>query len=394
MDRRDFMQYFKAVGSMAVVSSLPRYVGAPKLAGDVHRFGVNIPFSSFYNEESNHLLLGYFLATKHINKGGSLLGTRFFPNLKGNGILGKKVQLILKDSMGDAGIAKANAQDLFQSYGVVMVSGGTSSAEVLVNRAVASEHGFVCMDGISHSESCSKDQNGFSMNFDNKHSAEIVARQVAKGSRYIQIYAKYDWSKNQMAAFTEKLNQRGAIEVARYQMNDTMVSEAFQRLKESDAEALVINLYGQKLVKFMNTLMASPDLVQSLRKNKSQIVVPLISQLIEKSFDFSKVPGLVTCKFWDAEFPRDSVAKTFVREFEAEYGVKPSEASYISYFQTLNFANAAQGVGSFDRQPVANYLKSEAHERFQYSSDEHRAFDSGVLVVNQGAQDGLQKSLV
>ena len=72
-------------------------------------------------------------------------------SLKGNGILGKKVEYVTGDTQTKADAARASAKRMIEKDGVIMFSGCSSSAVAVATQALAQEMGIIYMVGLSHS---------------------------------------------------------------------------------------------------------------------------------------------------------------------------------------------------------------------------------------------------
>src|SRR6478672_2649859 len=89
----------------------------PAAAQDVVKIGLNYPETGAYAKQGLDQRRAADLAAEEINAGG--------------GILGKKVQLVYRDTKTNPKVAKANAVQLFDQEGVPMIFGGSASSEAI-----------------------------------------------------------------------------------------------------------------------------------------------------------------------------------------------------------------------------------------------------------------------
>lgn len=80
----------------------------------VVKIGLNYPETGPYAKQGLDQKRGAEIAAEEINASG--------------GILGKKIELVLRDTKSNAKLAKGNAEELYDRVGVPMIFGGSSSA--------------------------------------------------------------------------------------------------------------------------------------------------------------------------------------------------------------------------------------------------------------------------
>ena len=115
--------------------------------------GFNVPQTGPYADEGADELRAFKLAVKHLNGegDGGMMQTMKPMNLKGNGILGKKVEFVTGDTQTKSDAARASAKRMIEKDGVIMFSGGSSSGVAVAVQALAQEMGTVFMAGLTHS---------------------------------------------------------------------------------------------------------------------------------------------------------------------------------------------------------------------------------------------------
>src|SRR3546814_12317991 len=69
----------------------------------------------------------------------SLLKTFTPSSLKGNGVLGKKVEYVTGDTQTKSDAARASAKRMIEKDGVIMFSGGSSSGVAVAMQSLAQE---------------------------------------------------------------------------------------------------------------------------------------------------------------------------------------------------------------------------------------------------------------
>ena len=90
--------------------------------GDTVTFGWNVPQTGPYADEGADELRAFQLAVKHLNGegDGGMIKTMNPTALKGNGILGKKLEYVTGDTQTKSDAARASAKRMIEKDGAVM----------------------------------------------------------------------------------------------------------------------------------------------------------------------------------------------------------------------------------------------------------------------------------
>jgi ABC-type branched-subunit amino acid transport system substrate-binding protein len=116
-----------ALPTIITAGSHAGYTNAP--TGSSVTLGFNVPQTGPYAEEGLDELRAQELAVEHLNGegDGGMMNTFSSKALKGNGILGKKVQFVTGDTQTKSDAARASAKSMIEKDGAIMVNGGSSS---------------------------------------------------------------------------------------------------------------------------------------------------------------------------------------------------------------------------------------------------------------------------
>ncbi len=153
--------------------------GDPGSSGSV-KFGFNVPQSGPYADEGADELRAYQLAVKHLNGegDGGMLNTIKPLELKGNGVLGKKVEFVTGDTQTKSDAARASAKRMIEKDNVAMITGGSSSGVAVAVQGLCQEMGVIFMAGLTHSnDTTGKDKKryGFRHFFNAYMSGQAIA---------------------------------------------------------------------------------------------------------------------------------------------------------------------------------------------------------------------------
>ena len=115
-----------AMPTIFTASSAAAYTNEP--TGSSVTLGFNVPQTGPYAEEGLDELRAQELAVEHLNGegDGGCLNTFTSKALKGNGILGKKVEFVTGDTQTKSDAARASAKSMIEKDGAVMINGGSS----------------------------------------------------------------------------------------------------------------------------------------------------------------------------------------------------------------------------------------------------------------------------
>ncbi len=122
-------------------------------SGSSIKFGFNIPLTGPYAEEGKDEQKAYQLAVQHINGegDGGLLKTMTPNALKGNGVLGKKIEYVIGDTQTKSDAARASAKQMIEKDGAIMITGGSSSGVAVAVQSLCQEAGIIFMCALTHS---------------------------------------------------------------------------------------------------------------------------------------------------------------------------------------------------------------------------------------------------
>jgi branched-chain amino acid transport system substrate-binding protein len=365
-------------------------------------FGFNVPQTGSYADEGADELRAYQLAVKHLNEGGGMLQTLQPSALKGNGLLGKKVTFVTGDTQTNPDAARASARRMIERDGVIMFTGGSSSATAIAQQYLAQEKGVIFMDALTHSnDTTGKDRRryGFRHFFNAYMSgqalAPILAKEYGTDRNAFHLTADYTWGHTQyesMKDFTEKEGWTTTDNIMT-PLGTTDYSQFLTAVLNSDADVLVLNHYGQDMVNSLTQAVRFGMRDREVNGKQMEIVVPLYSRLMAKGAGPENVQGILGTTNWNWRL-QDEGSKVFVKAFEDEYGAPPSQAAQTAYVQTLLYGNAVETAGTFYPPEVIKALEDFevtgiGPGQVLYRGCDHQAFHE-ILVVRGKGPDQME----
>jgi ABC-type branched-subunit amino acid transport system substrate-binding protein len=386
-----------ALPTIFTASSAAAFTNEP--TGGTVTLGFNVPQSGPYADEGADELRAFELAVEHLNGegDGGMMNTFSSKSLKGNGIMGKKVEYVTGDTQTKSDAARASAKSMIEKDGAIMISGGSSSGVAVAVQGLCQEAGVIFMAGLTHSnDTTGKDKkaNGFRHFFNAYMSAAALAPVLEKlygtDRQAYHLTADYTWGWTQqesIQAATEAMGWKTVNNVLT-PLAQTDFSSYIAPVINSGADVLVLNHYGGNMVNSLTNAVQFGLREKQVNGKNFEIVVPLYSELMAKGAG-QNIKGIVGSQNWDWKL-EDEGTKAFVKAFGEKYGFPPSQAAQTCYAQTLLYADAVERAGSFNPCAVGEALAGFEFDglgngKTLYRADDHQCFKD-VLVV-KGAEN-------
>ena len=322
-----------AMPTIFTASSAAAYMNEPK--GGTVTLGFNVPQSGPYADEGADELRAYELAVEHLNGGGDggLMNTFSSKALKGNGILGKKVEYVTGDTQTKSDAARASAKSMIEKDGAVMITGGSSSGVAVAVQALCQEAGVIFMAGLTHSnDTTGKDKkaNGFRHFFNSYMSgaalAPVLQKMYGSDRKAYHLTADYNWGYTTEEAVKSSTEAMGweTVNAVKTPLTQTDFSSYIAPVLQSGADVLVLNHYGGNMVNSLTNAVQFGLRDKQVNGKNFEIVVPLYSRLMAKGAG-ANVKGIFGSTNWHWSLT-DEGSKAFVKSFGEKYGFPPSQA--------------------------------------------------------------------
>ncbi|MDE2369223.1 MAG: substrate-binding protein [Burkholderiales bacterium] len=362
------------------------------------KLGFNVPQSGPYADEGNDELKAFKLAAQHLNGegDGGMIKTFKPSSLKGHGILGKKVEYVTGDTQTKADAARASAKRMIERDGVIMFSGGSSSAVAVAAQSLAQEMGVLFMVGLSHSnDTTMKDRRryGFRHFFNAYMSgqalAPILVQEYGRDRHAYHLTADYTWGWTQEESLIKATEALGwkTVKAVRTPLGAGDFSQYITPVLNSGADVLIVNHYGKDMVNSLRQAVQFGLRDKMVNGKRFEIVVPLYSRLMAQGAG-DAVKGILGTANWHWTL-EDEGTKVFTKSFGQAYGEPPSQAAQTCYVQTLLYANAVERAGTFYPPEVIKALEGFKFDGLGNGPTEYRAGDHQCfkdVLVMRGAE--------
>jgi len=365
----------------------------PGNAGSV-KFGFNVPQTGAYADEGADELRAYKLAVKHINGegDGGMMNTMKPISLKGNGVLGKKVEYVTGDTQTKSDAARASAKRMIEKDGVLMVTGGSSSGVAIAVQGLCQEMGIIFMAGLTHSnDTTGKDKRRYGFrHFFNAYMSgaalgPVLKKEMGTDRKAYHLTADYTWGWTQEESIkntTEGLGWKTTATV-RTPVGAGDFSQYITPVLNSGADVLILNHYGKDMINSLTQSIQFGLRDKQVNGKNFEIIVPLFSRLMAQGAG-ENIKGILGTTNWNWSL-QDEGSKAFVKSFGQEYGFPPSIAAHTTYVQALLYANACEAAGTFYPPEVIKQLEGFNFDGMGNGPTEYRAADhqcfKDVLVV-------------
>ncbi|TCL09030.1 amino acid/amide ABC transporter substrate-binding protein (HAAT family) [Shimia isoporae] len=386
-----------ALPTIFTAQSAAAYTNEP--TGSSVTLGFNVPQTGPYADEGNDELLAQQLAVEHLNGegDGGCLNTFTSKALKGNGILGKKVEFVTGDTQTKSDAARASAKSMIEKDGAVMINGGSSSGVAVAVQGLCQEAGVIFMAGLTHAnDTTGKDRkaNGFRHFFNAYMSgaalAPVLAKEMGNDRNAYHLTADYNWGWTQeesIVASTEALGWN-TVNTVKTPLASTDFSSYIAPVLNSGADTLVLNHYGGNMINSLTNAVQFGLLDKVVNGKDFKIVVPLYSELMAAGAG-ENIKGVLGSMNYNWQLQNEG-SKQFVKSFGEKYGKPPSNSAQTCYAQVLLYADACERAGTFNPCGVVEALEGFEFDglgngKTLYRAEDHQCFKD-VLVV-RGAEN-------
>lgn len=351
-------------------------------AEDKITVGVLCPLTGPYGFEAESQKNFAYLAAEEINAAG--------------GVLGRKMEIVVEDTMLKPGIGVQKARMLIEKKGIKYLTGGVSSAVVLAISKAAHEAGVLHM-GIGGS-------NDLTCKYCNKHhfNLDAAAYQMATGTgsvvvdklglpkEWFTVTQDYTWGRTCLDSVKKMLAKRGGkvAENIMVPIREQDFSSALTKAMASGVPALGVIVYGT----------GQGKLIQQAHefglKKKMKIIIVASDLTIATVAGAEAIHGVYFGMPWYWNIP-NPVTQALNKRYVAKYG-KPSAWPGAQVYDSVRvLAMAIEKAKSFDVQELIPVLEgmefqtSKGPEKIR--ACDHRAIQDWYVGVGKSPDEMTNK---
>ena len=321
----------------------------------VVKIGLNYPKTGPYSVQGLAQLRATEIAVEEINESG--------------GILGRKVELVIRDSKSQAGLAKKNVEDLIDKEGCVMIFGGSSSSVAIAGGKAAKSREKIYFGTLTYSNATTGVQAHKYM-FRECYNAWMGAKVLSEylkehfsGKRYFYVVADYTWGWTTEASIRKfsrtldkKRHKRMLTPFPGAKSQD--FEKALIKARSSRAEVLVLVLFGKDMTEAVK-LATDMGL-----KDKMSIVVPNLTLGMAEGAGPKIMEGVVGALPWSWNIPYEynyAKGEAFVEKFAERYQSYPSTSAASAYTIMHQYKEAVERAGTFNTKSVIAALEGHKY---------------------------------
>lgn len=332
------------------------------------KIGLNYPKTGPYSVQGLAQLRAAQMAVDKINNNG--------------GILGKTIDLVVRDSKSNADVAKKNVEELIDNEGCEMLFGGSASSVAIVGGKVAKSREKLYFGTLTYSNATTG-KAGHKYMFRECYNAWMGAKVLSEylkknyyGKKYFYVTANYTWGWT-----TEESIRKfsGTLDTKRHKRvytpfpgaTDQDFKSALRHEALSKADVLVLVLFGKDMARAVN-IATSMGL-----KKKMAVVVPNVTLGMAESAGARVMEGVVGALPWSWKIPylyNYPGGKDFVEKFAARYKTYPSTSAASAYTILFQYKGAVERAKSFDSRAVIAALEGYSYSLLK-DKQTWRAFD-------------------
>lgn len=343
-------------------------LGSSAVYAEALKIGLNYPQTGRYKDQGLQQRLGAFLAVDEINRAG--------------GVMGQPLELVIRNSRGEPDQGAQNTAELIDREGAQMVFGGVSSAVAISSGKAARDRNRLYFGTLTYSNATTGSE-GHSHMFREPYNAWMTAKALSQylnrhhaDQNYFYITADYTWGwsvEESVRKFsnTEDTEQHKGVKTPFPRALITDFRVALEQAAESDAEVLMLVLFGDDMVRALNAAYE-----MGLTK-RMQVVVPNLTLGMARQVGPTIMEGVVGAAPWVWNLPYENNyqrGKDFVEAFSSRYEMRPSSSAASAYSIVYQYKAAVERAGTTNTRAVIREL--EGH-RYSFLKDEQywRAFD-------------------
>lgn len=343
-------------------------LGSAVVYAETIKIGLNYPQTGRYKDQGLQQRLGAYLAVDEINQAG--------------GVMGQPLELVIRNSRGEPDQGAKNTAELIDREGAAMVFGGVSSAVAIASGKAAQARNRIYFGTLTYANATTGSE-GHSHMFREPYNAWMTAKALSQylnrhhaDENYFYITADYTWGwsvEESVRKFsnTEDTEAHQGVKTPFPRALITDFRQALEQAAESDAEVLMLVLFGDDMVRALNAAYE-----MGLTK-RMQVVVPNLTLGMARQVGPTIMEGVVGAAPWVWNLPYENNyprGKEFVEAFSSRYEMRPSSSAASAYSIVYQYKDAVERAGTTNTRNVIREL--EGH-RYRFLKDEQhwRAFD-------------------
>ena len=336
------MKLKKITAALAATAALGLTPAHAQISGDVIRIGIITDMASLYAD---------------IDGPGGVEAIKMAIADMGGAINGKKVELLFADHQNKADVAASKAREWFDTQGLDMLIGGTSSGTNLAMAKIASEKKkpFIAI-GAATAQLTNEQCSPYTIHW----AYDTVALAKGTGNAVVKSGGKSWYFLTADYAFGHSLQNDTSTVVKAAGGN--VVGSVRVPLNASDFSSFLLQAQGSK-AQILGLANAGGDTINSIKAanefgiTKTMKLAGLLMFINDvHSLGLKTTQGMYLTDSW--YWNRDAETRAWSRKFFDKMKRMPSSIQAADYSATLQYLNAVKATGTDDSEKVLAHLKS------------------------------------
>ena len=350
INRRTFLKTSGAAAGAMAFSGF-HFVRSTQAASGPFKVGFPIPLTGPYGTEAKDQQAGAELAIAEINANG--------------GVLGRKVELVVRDTKLKAAEAARRAKELLEAEKVELMSGCLSASNQLAVNQLAKEHGVPYVSVSQANEITQRQDNSVYTYHEamNPHmTTQAVGEWVGKnfGKRWYYLTSDYAYGWQMTDGFKRKGKEFGAVDVGetKHPLGTSDYSSYMPRILAAKPDVLLLNNFGK------DQLNSIKQATSFGLKKKMQLICPIILMSSRIGAGWQAYDGVAggTSFDWGLDIP---TSQKFVSSFQKMHGRPPIDYAGYAYGGIKELLMAISRAGSQDPVAIAAAIEDRSYDNYK-----------------------------
>ena len=349
ISRRTFL---KTTGVAAGAMAFGGFHFIPKsYAAGPLKFGFPIPLTGPYGTEAKDQQAGAELAVAEVNEAG--------------GVLGRKVELVVRDTKLKADEAARRAKELIESEKVELMSGALSASNQLAINEQCKLHGIPYISVSQANEITERQDNSvytYHEAMDPHMTTQAVGEYVGKnfGKRWYFLTSDYAYGWQMTDGFKRKGKEFGVEDVGetKHPLGTSDYSSYMPRILAAKPDVLFLDNFGKDQLNSIKQATAFG------LKNKMQLVCPIMLMSSRIGAGWEAYEGVIggTSFYWEMDHP---TAKAFVSAFQKANERPPIDYAGYAYGGVKELLMAVNRAKSMDPVAIAEAIENRTYDNYK-----------------------------
>ncbi len=345
--------FFKTTGATAGALALGGFplVRKSQAASGPLKLGCPLPLTGPYGTEALDQKAGAALAVAEVNAKG--------------GVLGRKVELVVRDTKLKADEAARRAKELIESVKVELMTGCLSAANQLAVNEQCKLVGMPYMS-ISQSNEITERRDASVYTYHEAMNPHMTTQAVGKwaakkfGKRWYFLTSDYAFGWQLTDGFRRVGKAYGIKDVGetKHPLGTSDFSSYFPRILAANPDVLIIDNFGK------DQLNSIKQATSFGLKKKMQIICPVLLASARLGAGTAAYKGVMggTSFYWEQDHP---TAKKFVAAFRKATGRPPIDYAGYAYSGVLELLNGVNRAGKLDPLALAKAIENRTYDNYK-----------------------------